>query len=479
MNAVGIKSYSVYIPRLRMERAAIAAAHAWAVPGLSAIAKGERSFCSWDEDAITMSVDAVRALLRSGSLNNINSLTFCSTTAVFSDFLNASVVSAACGLAGSMTALDSTGSLRAGTSALIRALQSSAVGDSVVVAADNRRAKPASAQEMQYGAAGAAFAVGSGDLIARVVAADSNVNQFTDHFRSTGANYDYHWEERWVRDEGYLKIIPDLVGKLLVSNGLSGAQINHFCFASTVPGSALSVAKILKIPADAVVDNLAVRCGDTGAAHPLLLLAAALEKAQPGDRILVVGFGGGCDVLLLEATEPIRDFCAGVSVSQALNDGHKETQYNKFLAFSGELKMDWGMRAEFDAKTSLSQQYRVREQVFSLIGGRCAVCGAAQFPPMPACVRCGALEPMSAVPLADESAQVVTFTADWLSYYPAPPLYVGLVQFDNGARTLMEMVDVEPDQFDVGTRLRMVFRVKDRDDLRDHLRYFWKATPVG
>jgi uncharacterized OB-fold protein len=63
-------------------------------------------------------------------------------------------------------------------------------------------------------------------------------------------------------------------------------------------------------------------------------------------------------------------------------------------------------------------------------------------------------------------------------YYPAPPLYVGLVQFRNGARVLMEMVDVEPGKFDVGTNLRMVFRIKEVDRLRHFNRYFWKAAPV-
>ena len=36
--------------------------------------------------------------------------------------------------------------------------------------------------------------------------------------------------------------------------------------------------------------------------------------------------------------------------------------------------------------------------------------------------------------LRDEPAAVMTWTSDWLSYYPAPPLYVGFVQFRNGAR---------------------------------------------
>ncbi len=61
---LGIKSFAAYVPRLRMDRASIAAAHAWAMPSLRGLGKGERSFCSWDEDSITMSVDAVRACLR-------------------------------------------------------------------------------------------------------------------------------------------------------------------------------------------------------------------------------------------------------------------------------------------------------------------------------------------------------------------------------------------------------------------------------
>ena len=64
MTDLGIKSYAASVPRLRMDRASIAAAHAWALPSLRGLGKGERSFCSWDEDSITMSVEAVRGCLR-------------------------------------------------------------------------------------------------------------------------------------------------------------------------------------------------------------------------------------------------------------------------------------------------------------------------------------------------------------------------------------------------------------------------------
>ena len=60
----------------------------------------------------------------------------------------------------------------------------------------------------------------------------------------------------------------------------------------------------------------------------------------------------------------------------------------------------------------------------------------------------------------------------------SPPLYMGLSQFDNGARMLMEIVDVGPEGIDVGTPLEMTFRIKELDKMRGYRRYFWKARPI-
>jgi 3-hydroxy-3-methylglutaryl CoA synthase len=479
MSDHGIKSYAAYIPRLRMDRASIASAHAWAFPSLKSSGKGERAFCSWDEDSITMSVDAVRACLRTKIATSVRSLTYASTTPVFADLQNASLIAAASGLSNDLTTLDASGSLRAGTSAMIRALESSVAGDAIVVASDDRHAKPASLQEMQYGAGGAAFRTGVGDTIARYLGSASSASQFVDHFRTDGQKYDYQWEERWIRDEGYLKIVPEAVERLLKLTSVSAGQVDYFCMPATISGIAAAVAKKLKLKPEAVVDNLAARCGDTGAAHPLMMLGVALEAAKPGQKILVVGFGAGCDALLFEATAAITSYRSGSSVASAVARGVTEKSYNKLLSFSGELDLDWGMRSESDAKTALTQLYRSRDQVISFIGGKCSGCNAIQFPRMPACVVCSSTAPMADAPLANEPAKVATYTADSLMFYPAPPLYVGLVQFDNGARVLMEMVDVDPAKFDVGTPLRMVFRVKERDGLRHYHRYFWKAVPLA
>ena len=43
---VGITAFGGYVPRLRLQRQAIVAAHVWADPGLAGKAKGERSMCN-------------------------------------------------------------------------------------------------------------------------------------------------------------------------------------------------------------------------------------------------------------------------------------------------------------------------------------------------------------------------------------------------------------------------------------------------
>ena len=477
MSSRGISAAGAYIPELRMSREAIALAHAWAMPGLRGLAKGSRAFASWDEDTITMGVEALRNCMRQQP-EAVSSLIFASTTAPFDDYQNATSVAAAVGIAGELRATDVAGSLRCATSALITALESRCGGSSVVVAADCRLAKPGSPQEMHYGAGSVALAVSERNMIARLLGSYSVAAQFVDHYRPKGERFDYYWEDRWIRDEGYMKIVPQTVKGLLAKTGIAADTISHFCMPGTLPKLAAGLAKQLGIAGDAVVDNLAAPVGDTGAPHPLLMLMKALEVAKPGDRILVVGFGAGCDAILLEATDEIAAYQAQSDLSRYIEGGRVSESYNQLLSFSGQLELEWGMRAEVDNKVAVSQLYRSQEQVTGFCAGQCGGCGAVQFPVLSTCVKCGATDAMSPVPLADEPARVATYSTDNLQYYPAPPMYWGLVQFDNGARLLMEMVGVDAGHFDVGTALRMTYRIKQKDERRGLHRYFWKATPA-
>ena len=82
-------------------------------------------------------------------------------------------------------------------------------------------------------------------------------------------------------------------------------------------------------------------------------------------------------------------------------------------------------------------------------------------------------------PLAERRATIVTYTADSLSYTPAPPLYYGLIDFEGGGRMKVEFADVEEGDVEVGRELEMVFRIHAVDERRNFKRYFWKAAPAA
>jgi 3-hydroxy-3-methylglutaryl CoA synthase len=476
MSELGLSFFGAYVPRLRLERAVIAAAHSWAMPSLAAAAKGSRAFASWDEDAITMAVEAARDALDDAPVRSIAALRLASTRLPYADLQNAAAVAGAIGLDHAVASSDVAGSQRAGTSALLQALKGGET--TLVVAADNPVAKAASLQELAFGAGAAAFLVSDESVGARLLGSASITDFFVDHFRSAGSQTDYQWEERWVRDAGYGKIVPAAVAGALEDSGLAIDDIQHFVMPSPLRGIAGATAKALKFTGS-IADGLEDGVGIAGAAHPLLMLAAALEQAEPGDRILLVGFGQGADALIFEVTGEIAKLRPRRGVAGSVADGLPTDSYLRMLSFHEGIAMDWGMRSEKNAKTSLTEQYRASDQMQGFNAGRCSACGTIQFPQLQYCVNCHAPgDAFTAVPLRDEPAKVLTATADWLSYHPAPPLYVGFVQFNNGARLQMEMVDVGPGGLDVGRPLRMVYRIKEKDHQRGYNRYFWKAAPL-
>ena len=120
---VGILAFGAYLPRLRLSRKAVADANAWFNPGLKGLAKGERTMCNWDEDSVTMAVEAARDCLTGQDRGSIASLSFASTTLPFEDRLNGGIIAEALNLEPSVNAQDLTASQRAATSGLITALQ--------------------------------------------------------------------------------------------------------------------------------------------------------------------------------------------------------------------------------------------------------------------------------------------------------------------------------------------------------------------
>lgn len=483
----GITAYGAYIPRLRLQRKAIAQANAWFAPGFVASAKGERAMANFDEDAVTLAVEAGRSALPANDpikeRASVDAAYFASTSMPFSDRQNAGIAAAALSLSDDISSVDVSSSQRAGTSALIAALDAVGSGRAkkpLVIAGEKRKTRAASTQELSFGDAGAALVLGKDKVIAKFLGSHSHTVDFVDHFRGEGEEFDYGWEERWIRDEGYTKIVPAAVKHLFEKTGISGADVAHFVLPCPFAKLDQQLAKLCGIDPTKVRDNLAATVGDAGSTHSLLMLAHTLEQAKPGEKILVAQFGQGCDVLLFEATPEIEKLENRGSVSASLARRKEETNYNKFLGFNGIIELEKGMRAEVDKRTALTVVYRKNDMLMGLVGGKCRVCGTAQYPRTRICVgpNCKAVDSQDPYSFAEQTGTVLSWSADFLTYSLSPPNHYGMITFADGGRFLSDITDVDQGQIDSGTKVRMSFRVKDRDERRGFVRYFWKAVPL-
>ncbi len=480
---IGITAYGGYIPRLRLNRMSIYQAMGWFAPALIAVAQGERSFCNWDEDSLTMAVAAGKDCLTGQDKSLIDGVFLGSTTLPFSDRLNSGVLKTTLNLGDEIKAADFTSSLRAGTTALVEALTAVKSGDNnqvLVAASDKRQAKMGYFYEMWFGDGAASVLVGRENVIAEHLGSHTVTSDFVDHYRGQNNQFDYMWEERWVRDEGYSKIVPAAVNGLLKKLSLSMDDISRFVFPCFFKAEHLKIGKGLGAGGGKLMDNLHEVCGETGAAHPLVMLVKALEEAKPGDRILVAGFGQGCDAMCFQVTEAILDLPARRGINGSLAQKKTTDNYQKFLKFRDLIQPEMGIRAEAPTQTAMTVLYRKRDMLFGLVGGKCSKCGTPQFPRMDICVNpdCRAVHTQEPYEFAGVPAKVKTFTGDLLAVSVDPPAIYGMVQFEGGGRFMADFTDCELGDVRVGQPVEMSFRRRYLDRERGFSGYFWKAVPL-
>lgn len=480
--SIGITGFGAYIPRLRLNRQAVVAANAWYAPELKGKGKGQRAMANWDEDSITMAVAAARdALGGQDHAQRIRQVLLASSSLPFAERLNAAVVAEALLVAETAEASDVTGSQCAALAGLSQAVAQVAVegGETLLVAADNRRTRAASAQELEYGDAAAALIIGRENLLAEVLGQASLTQDFIDHFRQSGRDFDYYGEERWIRDEGVSRIVPQVIQQALAKSSVQASDVTHFIFPTSLAKMDAQIAKAAGFAEDSLVDSLGAEVGNSGVGHALLMLAQVLESASPGQLIVLAQFGSGARAVVLRVTDNIRQFKPRRGVSGWLERGVGENSYTRFLAYKGQLQLERGVRGEQDRKTALSTAWRHRRAILGLVAGRCAISGDVHFPPSRISYTPGEplLDSQAAHPLADRAGQILSWSAESLSSYMAPPHHYGQIDFEGGGRLLMEFTDVSRGDVESGMAMEMVFRIKDIDELRGFKRYFWKATP--
>lgn len=470
---VGITGFGAYVPIYRLNRDAIA--QAWGRGSL----KGERSVANNDEDTATMAVEAVFDCLRGADRESVDALFFASTTSPYREKQTASLLAAVADLKDEVLTADFSNSLRAGTNALRMAhdaVRSGSARNVLVAAADTRLSHPRSDSEQTFGDASAAVVVGDGNPIATFEGNYSIANEMMDVWRNPEDVFVRSGERRWVLGEGYTAITQQAVGGVLRKCGLKASDIQTAVLTAPDQRSQQDLAKKAGFdPKGQLQDPLIATVGDCGAAQPLLMLAAALERAKPGDRILLAAYGDGADAFVLRVTDAIASLPQRRGVQGHVASKMALPSYERYLSYRGILEPVPG--EPFRLLPSTTAYWRDRESILRCHGSRCRKCGTLAYPIQRVCYTCRAKDDYEPVRLSDRTGTVFTFSLDNLAGRSDDPVVVQTVlEMDGGARFYCMMTDCVPSEVVVGMRAELTFR-RLYEGAGFH-NYFWKCRPV-
>jgi len=479
MTGIGISAYGVYIPRYRLSRKTISEAMGWLSPGAL---PGEKATANHDEDSLTMAVAAGIDCLKGADRAGVDGLYFASTTFPYRERESAAIVATALDLSPSIRTADFADSLKAGTGAIVSACDSvkaEGAKSILVCGSDSRLGKPGSSQEMAFGDGAAALLLGSNGVIASLEGWYSTSYDFSDYRRSEDDKFVRAAEDRFIREEGYARFIPEAILGLLRKYKLEAKDFAKVAYPCLNLRQHAAIGRRLGFQPEQVQEPLFTAIGESGAASPLVLLVAMLEEAKPGDNILLVGYGNGAEALFFKVTEEIEKVRDRERLKKSLALKRELTSYEKYLAFRGIIPLEVGVGGEV-APTQLPLTWRERKVILALYGSKCKRCGTPQYPPQRICVNpeCGAVDEMEDYSFSDKRGVLFSYTADHVASSIDPPLLYGMIDFDGGGRFVFELTDCERDSLKVGMPVEMSLRRKYLDELRGIHGYFWKATPV-
>lgn len=470
----GIASYGAYIPLYRLNRAVINAAWGGMFP-----VPGEKAVASYDEDSITMAVAAARDCLKGIDRSKVDRLYFASTTSPYKEKLAASVVAGALGLHTDIYTMDFAGSLRCGTSALraaIDAVDAKAAKCVLVTCAETRLGAPKGDKELTFGDGAAAFLVSDTDVAAVIEGSYSIFQEMHENWRSDKDLFVRSWEERFIRDAGYTRIIPQVLGAAMKRYNLTPKDITKAAIFAPDPRLLGTVAGKLGFePFSQLVDPMFMTVGNTGSALSLMMLVSAMEDAKPGDRLLCASYGDGCDVLIMKTTEAIEKIKDRRGIKRHLAAKKMLPNYLKYIQWRGLMETEPPPRPPIN-HISVPALWRDREWGLSLTGQRCKKCRTPQYPPQRVCVVCQAQDNFEPYRFADAKATLNTFSHDNLAASIDPPTTICAVDFEEGGRIIFNMTDRDPDEVKTGMPVELVFR-------KNHYwegihNYWWKCAPV-
>ncbi len=466
----GIVSYAPYLPLNRLDRAEIG--RAWGKGG-----KGEKAVASFDEDTITMAVAVAQSCLAGIDINTVDGLFFASTTAPYAEKQSAATVAAVLGMGAEVYTADFGNSLRSSTNALraaVDAVNSGSLKRVLVCAAERRLALPIGAGEMAFGDGAGALLIGKEGVVASIDSMYTMSDEIIDVFRSDTDRYVKSWEVRFVRDDGHGRVVPQAIKAAMDKNGQTVADFSKIVMYSPDARQLAAVTKSMKLDPAVVQDTFFNQFGDTGNAQVFITLAAALEQAKAGDRMLVASYGNGADVFTLTATAGLAAAKPARDINYYLNTKLMISTYQKYLRWREIVEVEPTATAPMEQPSPVAL-WRDNKSGLDLHGVKCRKCGTPQYPAQRICIECGSKDDFDDYSFADKSAVLATYSHDSLGVSADPPTTIAAVDFKEGGRITCDMTDRDPAEIKIDMPIEMVFRILRH--IGGFYTYWWKARP--
>lgn len=341
---VGIIGYGSYVPRYRLPAKEVA--RVWA-GGKAGLPIKEKSVPGMDEDVATMSMEAARSAVARAGIDpqELRAVWVGSESHPYAVKPTSTLVAEAIGAVPHTQAADWEFACKAGTEALVAAIGlvgSGMAGYAMAIGMDTAQGKPGDALEYTAGAGGAAYIVGpAAESCAVINATYSYVTDTPDFWRRPEAKYPEHGM-RFTGEPAYFKHITEAATHMMETLGTTAKDYRWAVFHQPNTKFPQKVASQLGFKKEQIEPGLLVPViGNTYAGAAMIGMAATLDIAEPGDRILVVSFGSGAgsDALDIEVTPKLPERRNKALKTQDYIARRTEIDYATYVRYRGKLAM--------------------------------------------------------------------------------------------------------------------------------------------
>jgi hydroxymethylglutaryl-CoA synthase len=317
MMDVGIVSYGAYIPRYRIRPEEIG--RVWGVDG-KAMGKGlfinQKSVPSPDEDVVTIAAEAARGMMArvpDVDPKDIGAVYVGSESHPYAVKPTATIIAEAINATPNLTAADMEFACKAGTAGIqvcMGLVGSGRVRYGVAIGADTSQGAPGDALEYSASAGGAAYLIGSENIIAKINRTMSFTTDTPDFWRREGQPYPKHGG-RFTGEPAYFRHVTSAAKMMLEAMGTKPEDYDYAIFHQPNGKFPTRVAAQLGFTNEQIAQGLLTpEIGNTYSGAVPLGLASVLDVAKPGDRIFVTSYGSGAgsDAFDITVTDNIKKY---------------------------------------------------------------------------------------------------------------------------------------------------------------------------